>query len=92
VQNHLLFACTPYPLESANRLQRTALQQILPNDAKGAEKSLRQMPARVPCQIDGKTDGSLLSFHFPDMDEHAGFRHPGRNLKKNPNPVCFKKE
>jgi hypothetical protein len=29
---------------------------------------------------DRREDGSLLSFHIPDMDEHAGFRHPGRNL------------
>ncbi|MDR1223680.1 MAG: ATP-binding protein [Tannerella sp.] len=56
MQNHLLFAYASYPLESASRLRRTVQQQILLNDAKGVEKSLRQMLARVPYQIDGKTE------------------------------------
>ncbi|MDR1223465.1 MAG: ATP-binding protein [Tannerella sp.] len=56
MQEHLLFAYASYPLESASRLRRTVQQQILLNDAKGVEKSLRQMLARVPYQIDGKTE------------------------------------
>ncbi|MDR1103533.1 MAG: PD-(D/E)XK nuclease domain-containing protein, partial [Tannerella sp.] len=56
MQEHLLSAYTSYPLESADRLRRTVQQQILLNDAAGVESSLRQMLARVPYQIDGKTE------------------------------------
>jgi hypothetical protein len=56
MQNHLLFTFSSYPLESADRLRRTMQQQILRNDAEGLESSLRQMLARVPYQIDGKTE------------------------------------
>jgi hypothetical protein len=56
MQNHLLFTYTSYPLEGVNRLRRTTQQQILLNDAEGLENSLRQMLAKVPYQIDGKTE------------------------------------
>jgi hypothetical protein len=56
MQNHLLFAYTSYPLESVNGLRKTMRQQILLNDAAGMENSLRLMLARVPYQLDGKSE------------------------------------
>jgi hypothetical protein len=76
MQNHLLFAYTSYPLESMDRLRRTIQQQIVLNDAKGVENSLRQMLARVPYQIDGKTEACYHSIFLIWMNM-LGFKIQG---------------